>query len=199
MRTFIIKARKGTTRWEKVRAQIGAKEHFEVICHSIMNAFFLANDFRLDTEMYIILDSSDDFPRTIKLTANEGLSFSGFCETAIIEIIEKALKNSMDLQKDQTKKIEAGVEISGFGFEKLIQQLFPTRTLYLLGPKGQDIREANLQPNPVFILSDHLAMPKKIMQALKRQGLQTLSMGKQMLFASQCVTLLNYEMDRANI
>ena len=67
MRTFIIKARKGTTRWEKVRSQIGTKEHFEVVAHSVINAFFISNGFRTDVEVYIVLDSSEDFPRTIKI------------------------------------------------------------------------------------------------------------------------------------
>lgn len=196
MRTFIIRARKGTTRWEKVRSQIGTREHFEVVAHSVINAFFVSNGFRDDVEVYIILDSSEDFPRTIKLSGAEGLSIDGFHEAAVLDIVEKALKNSPDLQKDKTQTVAPGLQISGFGFEKLIASLLETRSVYLLDPKGADIRKTEFDSNPVFILSDHLALPKKNVKGLKRQGLKTISLGKKMLFASQCVVLLNYELDR---
>lgn len=195
MRTFIIRARKGTTRWERVRSQIGTKEHFEVVTHSVINAFFISSDFRVDVEVYIVLDSSEDFPRTIKLSASEGLSISGFHEEAVIQLIEKALKNSFGLQKDQIKTVDKGITVHGFGFERLVSNLIQTRTLYLLDNKGEDIRNTKLESNPVFILSDHLVMPKKTISGLKRHGLKSISLGKKMLFASQCIVLLNHEMD----
>lgn len=195
MRTFIIRARKGTTRWEKIRASIGGKEHFEVIAHSVMNAFFISSGFRTDVEVYIVLDSSEDFPRTIKLSGNEGLSIKGFHEEAVLELIEKALKNSVNLKKDETQPIDSGIQISGFGFEKLVSQLIETRSIYLLDPKGENIQSITLAENPIFILSDHLAMPKNSIKTFKRRGLKLLSLGKKMLFASQCVVLLNYYMD----
>lgn len=196
MRTFIIKARKGTTRWEKIRSGIGSKEHLEVVAHSVINAFYLANDFRKEVEVYIILDSSEDFPRTIKLSGQDGLSIAGFHEEAVLDLLIQALKNSPGLQKNESLTIAPGLQISGFGFEKLMNQLLETRTVYLLDPKGEDIRTAELQPDPVFVLSDHLAMPPKIIKGLKRKGLESISLGKKMLFASQCVVLLHYEMDR---
>ena len=195
MRTFVIKARKGTTRWDQLRSHLGTKAHIEVIVHSIINAFFMANDFRMDVEVYIILDSSADFPHTIKLSATDGLSLGGFHEEAIIQLIEHALKNSLGLRKDQTKIIAPGVSITGFGFEKLISQLIQTRSLYLLDKKGEHIKRMIIDPNPVFILSDHLSMPKKTMHGLKRHGVKPISLGNKMLFASQCIVLINYEMD----
>ena len=195
MRTFIIRARKGTTRWERVRSQLGTKQHFEIIAHTVINAFFISNDFRSDVEVYIVLDSSEDFPHTIKLSSSEGLSIGGFHEEAVIGLVEKALKDSDGIRKDETRILQPGIEVSGFGFERLVGELIKTRPLYLLEPKGANIRETQLAPNPVFILSDHLVMPKKTVAALKRKGLNTVSLGNKMLFASQCVVIINYEMD----
>ncbi len=197
MRTFIIRARKGPTRFERLRSNIGAKDHFEVVAHSVINAFFTSNGFREDVEMYIILESSEDFPRTIKLSGNEGLSIAGFHEEAVLELVEKALKESQGLQKDETKIIAKGLQITGFGFEKCVRQLLETRPVYLLDRKGTDIRAINLDDDPVFILSDHLAMPKNSIKGLQRHGLKTISLGKKMLFASQCIVLINHELDRA--
>lgn len=196
MRTFIIRARKGATRWEKIRSSVGSEQHFEVILHSIMNAFFIANDFRDDVVVYIVLDSAEDFPRTIKLSSHEGLSLSGFHEEAIILLIENTLKASIGLQKDEIRDIVPGVQIHGFGFERLVGNLLQSNTIYLLDPKGSDIRSINLDSNSVFILSDHLALPKNNIKSLKNKGVKTVSLGKKMLFASQCIVLLHYEMDR---
>lgn len=196
MRTFIIRARKGSTQWNKIRSQIGTKEHIEVIAHSVINAFFLSSDFRSDVEVYIVLDSAADFPRTIKLSSAEGLSLTGFHEQAVISVLEHALKTSSHLGKNEHSNLGAGVEVFGYGFDRLLSSLLPTRPTYLLDKKGADIRVANLEPNPVFILSDHLAMPKKSVTGLKRKGLKLLSLGKKMLFASQCIVLINHELDR---
>ncbi len=89
-----------------------------------------------------------------------------------------------------------GLYISAYGFEKLIGSLIEHRSVYLLDRKGEDIRTTELETNPVFILSDHLAMPKNNIKSLKRQGLKMISLGKKMLFASQCVVLINHELDR---
>lgn len=196
MRTFIIKARKGTTRWQRVRSQVGGKEHFEVIAHSVINAFFVSSDFRTDVEVYIVLDSTEDFPRTIHLSSAQGLSLAGFHEDAIVSLFEQVLKNSQGLQKDDKKTIAPGVIVYGFGFERLIASLPSNSTLYLLDKKGQDIRTTALASNPVFLLSDHLVMPKKTVAGLKRKGLELLSLGHKMLFASQCIVLINHELDR---
>lgn len=196
MRTFIIRARKGTTHWDQIRSNVGSKNHFEVIAHSIMNAFFISNDFRRDVEVYIVLDSSEDFPRTIKLSSNEGLSIEGFHEEAIITLLENSLKNCTGLQKDETRRIMPGIQISGFGFEKLVNQLIETRPIYLLEPKGNDMRTSEIANDPVFILSDHIAMPKNNVKSLKRRGATTLSLCKTMLFAAQCITIIHYELDQ---
>lgn len=195
MRTFIIKSRQGSTRWDRIRSQVGERGHFEVVAHSVMNAFFYSNGFREDVEVYIVLDSSEDFPRTIKLSSSEGLSLEGFHEEAVISLVEKTLKDANGLKKDETRQIAPGVQINGFGFEKLIQNLIETHTIYLLDPKGENIRSAELDDHSVFVLSDHLAMPKNLVKSLKRKGVKTISLGKRMLFASQCVVLINYEID----
>ncbi len=196
MRTFIIRARKGTTRWEQIRGNIGTREHFEVIAHSVINAFFISQGFREDVEVYIVLDSSENFPHTIKLSSAEGLSLSGFHEEAVLELIEKALKNSSGLQKDETRKISDGLHINGFGFEKLVKGLLESRPVYLLDRKGENIQSVQFEENPVFVLSDHLAMPKNSIKGLMRHGLKTMSLGRKMLFASQCVVIIHYELDK---
>lgn len=199
MRTFIIRARKGTTQWRQIRSSMGTNNHFEVIAHTVINAFFISNDFRQDTEVFIVLESTTDFPRTIRLSGNENLSLIGFHEEAVIQLIEQVLQDSQHLQKDETRRIAPGVYINGYGFEKLVGQLLESRAIYLLDKKGEDIRSLVIEQNPVFILSDHLPMPKNIMKSFKRRGVKSISLGKKMLFASQCIVLIHHELDRYSL
>lgn len=193
MRTFILRSRKGST---KLCPKPGTKDHVEIIAHALINAFFISQGFREEVTVYLVLDSSEDFPRTICFSGNQGLSLTGFHEEAVLGLIDKALKESIQLKKDQSQTIVPGLEISGFGFERLISLLQKDHNLYLLSPKGENIQNISRDNNPVFILSDHLPLPPKTIKGLKRKGIRQISLGKKMLFASQCVTILHYELDK---
>jgi tRNA (pseudouridine54-N1)-methyltransferase len=199
MKTFIIRARKGTTQPDKIHSLVGSKEHFEVVLHSMMNAFFVASGFREDVEVCVVLDSSKDFPKTIRLSSATGLSLPGFHETAMMSVIQKALMYADKVSQDAILPIGPGIDILGYGFEKLVKSLMETRPIFTLEPKGEAIQKIDMPSHPVFILSDHLAMPKKIMLSLKRKGLLSLSLGKRMLFASQCITLIHHYLDGQGI
>lgn len=196
MRTFVIRARKGTVRADQVFAQVGSGEHFEIIAHTLANAFYYSNGMRTDVEVYVVLDSTPDFPRTLKFSANNGLSFPGFHEHAILEVVSSALARGNKVRKGEIQTIEPGIEICGFGFETLLQGLQELSPVYLLDKKGTDIRSVDFSPQGVFILSDHLPMPKNSIKPLERRGLTKISLGRKILFASQCVVLVHNELDR---
>lgn len=196
MRTFVLRARKATTQWNKISAQIGSDAHFEVVLHCVMHAFFLSNNFREAVDMYVIHESTDKYPCTIHLSSQKGLSVAGFHEQAIADLFVQSLQQYPALQKDSSLTVAPGVTLMGCGFDKLINTYLFQRPLYLLDKKGEDIRSAPIAADPVFILSDHLAMPKNSIKGLKRHQVSSLSLGKKMLFASQCIVLLHDELDR---
>jgi tRNA (pseudouridine54-N1)-methyltransferase len=196
MRTFVMRARKGTVQAEKVFSQVGREAHFEIVAHALSNAFYISNGMREDVEVYIVLDSSPDFPRTLKFSSNNQLSFPGFHEQAILEEVVKALKSGANVPKGEKQVLQPGIEIYGFGFETLMKKLQETRHIYLLDKKGGDIRSINFSGDGVFVLSDHLALPKNTIKGLERGNLTKISMGRKMLFASQCIVLVHNELDR---
>lgn len=196
MRTFVLRARKGTVNSEKVFAQVGSGEHFEIVAHTLMNAFYFSNGMRPDVEVYVVLDSAADFPRTLKFSSNEGLSFPGFHEEAILKVVAAALAKGGKVAKDANLPIEPGIEIFGFGFDVLMKKLQEQMPVYLLDKKGADVRAVDFAEEGVFVLSDHLPMPKNSIKVLERRGLIKISLGRKMLFASQCVVLIHNELDR---
>jgi tRNA (pseudouridine54-N1)-methyltransferase len=196
IRTFVLRSRKGSVKADQINDQIGTSAHVEIIAHALANIFFYSNGMRENVEAYVVLDSSPDFPRTVRLMANQGLSFPGFHEAAILGVIASALAAAKKISKDQIIPVAPGVEVAGFGFERLMQELLQDRTVYLLDKKGDDVRSIELDQDCVLVLSDHLAMPKKSIKGLERRGLKKISLGRKMLFASQCVVLVHHELDR---
>ena len=196
MRTFVIRARKGTVQADRVFSQVGSDAHFEIIAHTLANAFYVSNGMRSHVEVYVVLDSATDFPRTLKFSSNDALSFPGFHEHAILQVIVSVLEKGHKIMKGERLVILPGIELYGFGFETLMKELIGRGFVYLLDKKGRDIRSIPLEPQGIFILSDHLVMPKNSIKSLERKGLIKISLGKQMLFASQCVVLVHNELDR---
>jgi tRNA (pseudouridine54-N1)-methyltransferase len=62
---------------------------------------------------------------------------------------------------------------------------------YLLDPRGAPIQEMDPLARAVFILTDQLSLPKNTQKGLMRKGVTSLSLGTQMLFASQCISVLH--------
>ena len=67
--------------------------------------------------------------------------------------------------------------------------------LYVLDKKGIALREQVFDGDACFLMTDHIPMPKKSLNSLKRLGAIKISLGPKMLFASQCVVLIHNELD----
>jgi tRNA pseudouridine-54 N-methylase len=60
---------------------------------------------------------------------------------------------------------------------------------------GKDVADAELPENCVFVLGDHVGLPKKAEVFALRYG-EKISLGKQPYLAASCITILNYLLDR---
>jgi tRNA (pseudouridine54-N1)-methyltransferase len=196
MRTFVLRARKCSTDADRLLKQRGTDAHPEIIAHTVSNAFYVSQGMRRDVEVFIVFDSTADFPRTLHLSANDDVSFPGFDESSILTVVSNALHQGRSIRRDEALPVASGITVLGYGFEALMKRFIGNRPVYLLEPEGEQASTLSDLSNPVFILSDHLDMPKKTVKGLERKGVALLSLGSQMLFASHCVTLLHYELDR---
>jgi tRNA (pseudouridine54-N1)-methyltransferase len=195
MRTFVLRARAAPTERAKLLAAVGSDEHPEVLAHALMNAIFVAQSHRDDVVMYLVLESSADYSRTIRFEARAMRDIGGFHEAALLARIGAALDASRGMGKDELRPVEPGLVVQTTSFERLVKQLAVDHELYVMDRKGPPIREQRFGPNPCFILTDHIPMPPKTLQGLERLGAKPLSLGPKMLFASQCVVLVHHELD----
>jgi len=196
MRTFVLRARAAPTDSQALLASVGQDAHTEILAHTLMNAMFVAQSHRPDVTVYLVLESTRDFSRTIRFDVNAMHDIGGFDERALLGKIARALDASRGMGKDETRPAESGVEVRTTSFERLVQTLSVDHQLFLMDRKGTPIREQVFEGNPCFLLTDHIPMPKKTIPGLERMGAKKIALGTRMLFASQCVVLIHYELDQ---
>ncbi|MDK2642647.1 tRNA (pseudouridine(54)-N(1))-methyltransferase TrmY [Vibrio vulnificus] len=195
MRTFVLRARAAPTNSRALLEGVGNEAHTEILAHTLMNTMFVAQSHRQDVVVHLVLESTKDFSRTITIHSNEVSNAGGFHEANLLNIVVRALDASTGMGKEELRNVEPGVTVRTISFERLVQQLAEDHQLYMLEKKGEFVRDIKFATNPCFLLTDHIPMPKKTFNSLKRLGTQNISLGPKMLFASQCVTLIQNELD----
>lgn len=196
MRTFVLRARAAPTDSRKLLAAVGQGAHTEILAHTLMNAIFVAQSHRADVVVYLVLESTQDFSRTIRFEAQAMHDIGGFDERALLGKVAKALDASVGTGKEETRPVESGVTVRTVAFERLVQELAEDNQLFVMDRKGTPIREQVFAGNPCFLLTDHIPMPKNTFHTLERLGAKKITLGPKMLFASQCVVLIHHELDQ---
>ena len=162
----------------------------DIVCHIIIMAFFLSNKVREDVKLHLFFDGQPDPPKHLELMPKQNNKFQ-ISKKDIAGLIKRMLYK---YKKD--KKIEA---FPGCFVEKLSLIDFMNkldRNIYILDTKGEDIREIEIKENPVFLMGDQEGIPKKDLRKIKGKRV---SLGNEVYFASQSLTILNHELDRRRL
>ncbi|MDQ3040327.1 MAG: tRNA (pseudouridine(54)-N(1))-methyltransferase TrmY, partial [Pseudomonadota bacterium] len=140
MRTFVLRARAAPTDSQKLLASVGKEAHTEILAHTLMNAVFVAQSHRADVTIYLVLESTQDFSRTIRFEADGMHDIGGFDERALLGKIAQALDASRGMGKDETRPVQSGVTVRTVSFERLVQELADDHQLFVMDRKGNSIR-----------------------------------------------------------
>ena len=196
MRTFVLRARAAPTDSQKLMAAVGKEAHTEILAHTLMNAIFVAQSHRENVTVYLVLESTPDFSRTIRFEVNAMHELTGFHEAALLGKVAKALDASKGMGKEEARPVETGVTVRTVSFERLVQELAEDHQLYVMDRKGTPMHQQTFEGSPCFLLTDHIPMPKKTFHSLERLGAKKITLGSKMLFASQCVLLIHHALDQ---
>jgi tRNA (pseudouridine54-N1)-methyltransferase len=196
MRTFVLRARAAPTDSQKLLAGVGKEAHTEILAHTLMNALFVAQSHRADVTVYLVLESTPDYSRTVRVDSNLITDIGGFDERTLLAAVAKALDASIGMGKEETRPVAPGITVRTISFERLVQELGEDHQLFVMDRKGAPIREQAFGGKPCFLLTDHIPMPKKTFHSLERLGAKKITLGSTMLFASQCVVLIHHELDQ---
>ena len=195
MRTFVLRARAAPTDAQKLLAGVGQEAHTEILAHTLMNAIFVAQSHRADVVVYLVLESTQDYSRTIRFEAAAMHDIGGFDERSLLAKVAAALDASRGMGKEESRPVESGVTVRTISFEKLVQQLATDHQLFVMDRTGTPMRDQAFEGKPCFLLTDHIPMPKNTFHTLERLGAKKITLGSKMLFASQCVVLIHHALD----
>jgi tRNA pseudouridine-54 N-methylase len=99
------------------------------------------------------------------------------------------------LKKIIQGKPHPGVIMDKISFETLVKIKAQSHKIYVLEEDGIAINHTKLAENSLFILGDHVGLPKKAETFALRFG-EKISLGKKTYLASSCITIINYTLDQ---
>ena len=165
----------------------------DIVIHTIISGFFLSHDLRKDVQMHLVFYGPPDPPKHIEMSVKPETLIS---KKDIGNLIKKILYKYREGKKTE---VVPGCFIEKKSFLKVVEELEKEgKEIFILDKNGKDIREIKFQKEPVFVLGDHEGLPKKELKRLKKTA-TPVSIGPKMYFASQCVAIVNNELDRKGI
>src|SRR5689334_12018717 len=105
MRVFVLRARSTPTDSQHLLDAVGKDAHTEILAHTLMNAVFVAQSHRPDVMVYLVLESTQDYSRTISFESNGLVDIGGFDEQALLAKIAKALDVSKGMGKEERRQV----------------------------------------------------------------------------------------------
>ncbi len=148
MRTFVLRARAAPTDSRRLLASVGTEAHAEILAHTLMNAIFVAQSHRDDVVVYLVLESTQDYSRTIRFEPRAMHDIGGFDERALLAKVAQALDASVGMGKEETRPVQSGVVVRTVSFERLVQELAKDHQLFMMDRKGTPIREQAFDGDP---------------------------------------------------
>jgi tRNA (pseudouridine54-N1)-methyltransferase len=185
MHEFILYSRLGRTdpNW----TDLHDAGRLDIVHECIQAALFLSHAIRKNTTFHAILNGPPKPPLHLTIDGSTLHDVRTDQETWQ-QILKKTLSD----------KPHPGITTNNTGFEQLVKTKAQTdQPIYVLEEHGQNINTIALQPNPVFILGDHVGLPPKAEQFALRYGTK-ISLGKTPYLAATCITILNYLLDTRN-
>ena len=180
----------------RFRREVGAGAHVEYLAQIIINSLFVSKGHRPDTALTLVLENASDYSRAITLSGDSLGDLGPITEAHILDCLAECLTEAEGLAKEASVNSRRGMILRAISFEHLVKGCLAEAPVYLLDRKGTDIRSVDLASDAVILLTDHVPIAPKLRKSLLRQGVQTMSLGPVMLHASQCVVIVQNEVDR---
>ena len=184
MREFIYYSQKARTsgKWDDLMKA----GRMDIVCNVIISVFFLSNKMREDIKLHLIFNGPPNPPMHLEFVSNKEMPIS---KKDVGGLIKRMLYKCKPGKKTE---VFPGCFIEKKSFNELTKELESEgKEIVILDKKGEDIRKANLE-NVIFVIGDHEGLPKKEIKRFKDR----ISIGKEIYFASQTITIINNELDR---
>lgn len=156
----------------------------DIVHECIVSSLFLSHGLRGDVTFHGILNGPPNPPIHIQIDGRTLYDARTDMDTWE-QILKKTLRG----------KSHPGITRDKTSFEALLKAKAQNQKIYVLEEDGKDINQVDLGENSLFILGDHVGLPKKAEQYALRFG-EKISLGKTPYLAASCITIINYTLDR---
>ncbi|MGV8151625.1 MAG: tRNA (pseudouridine(54)-N(1))-methyltransferase TrmY [Candidatus Nanoarchaeia archaeon] len=175
----------------------------DIACQIAIMAFFVSHHIRPNVRLHLIFNGPPDSPKHLEMFPGENMKLEGvegkvdISKKDVGSLIKKMLYK---YKKGIKNEVSPGYFIEKKSFVNVINEMIEEgKEVYMLDKKGEDIRTIEIKENPVFILGDQDGIPKEDKKKLEKMGVKKISVGNQMYFASQTLTIVQNELDRREI
>jgi len=181
-REFIVYSRKGQTDSNFVDLREAGR--LDLLHECIVASLFLSHGLRRDVTFHASLGGPPRPPLHVKIDG-ETLYDVRTDQQTWKEVFRKILSG----------KPHPGITVDKTSFEAFVKAKANEASIYVLEEDGKDINKVSLDENSVFVLGDHIGLPKTVENFTLRYG-EKLSLGRQPYLAASCITIINYLLDR---
>ncbi len=182
LREFILYSRLGRT--DSKFTSLPEAGRLDVVHECIVSSLFLSHALRKNVVFHAVLSGPPSPPLHLKI---EG--------AALHDVRTDQETWNVVLKKVLSGKTHPGITVDRTSFETLLKAKSEQSSVYVLEEGGEDVSAIIMSENPVFVLGDHIGLPKTVESFALRYG-RKVSIGKQPYLAASCITVLNYLMDR---
>lgn len=187
MRRFVILGHKAAVTPQFTLNDLpGSAGRIDVLCRAIGAAFFLSHDLRRDVEVILLLQDRIQ----IRLVG-ERLRHLNPDERSTAALVKHALEKLSEQEVESTP----GIFVSPGDLVMTLDRLYEQEAHPIVLHEGGIPIDSFVMPeDPAFFLSDHLEFTPADEEALAE--LPRVSLGKQTLHTSQCITIVHWLLDR---
>jgi tRNA (pseudouridine54-N1)-methyltransferase len=185
MREFILYSRKGYTgsRFDNLRDA----GRLDVVHECIVTSLFLSHGLRRNVAFNAILSGPPNPPLHLKVDG-QTLYDVRTDQKTWEDIIRRVLSG----------RNHPGISLQKTSFEALLKEKAKGGRIFVLEEGGKNIEVVEIDDRPVFVLGDHIGLPKTVENFALRYG-EKISLGKQPYLAASCITILNFMMDKRKL
>ncbi len=180
-RKFILFSRLGKT--DANFGDLHDAGRLDIVYECIVASLFLSHGLRRDVTFHAVLNGPPKPPLNLKINSAQLYDVRTDAETWR-QILKRVISG----------KSHPGISLDRTSFEALLKFEAQNRSVYVLEEGGRNIAETVLSEDSVFVLGDHVGLPKKAEAFALRYG-EKLSLGKQPYLAMTCITIINYLLD----
>jgi tRNA (pseudouridine54-N1)-methyltransferase len=182
MREFILYSR--LSRTDSNWTNLHDAGRLDIVYECAVSSLFLSHAIRKNVTFHTILNGPPNPPLHLKIDG-ETLHDIRTDQETWTQILKKILSG----------KPHPGITTHKTSFEALLKAKANEAQIYVLEEGGKPISEIDISDKPLFVLGDHVGLPKKAEGFALRYG-EKISLGKQPYLAASCITVLNYLLDK---